>query len=93
MTGATRYRDAAERAYGWFLGGNDLGLAVADPASGACGDGLGPAGASVNRGAESTLMWLTALEHTRAMRAAGTAAAAGATASSPPGALVAVAAS
>ena len=29
-----RYREAMERAYGWFLGGNDLGIEVADPGSG-----------------------------------------------------------
>ena len=39
-TGDPRYRDAMEGAYAWFLGFNDLGLAVADPARGACHDGL-----------------------------------------------------
>jgi hypothetical protein len=64
----TKYRDAMERAYGWFLGQNDLGVPVADPEHGACFDGLTPDGVNVNQGAESTLMWLTALEHIRDVR-------------------------
>jgi hypothetical protein len=56
------------RAYAWFLGANDLGIAIADPAQGASFDGLTPTGVNTNQGAESTLMWLTALEHIRAHR-------------------------
>ena len=67
-TGWPRYRDAMEMAYGWFLGRNDARAWVAEPRSGAGGDGIGPAGVSRNRGAESTLMWLIALEHIRAIR-------------------------
>ena len=63
-----RYREAAERAYGWFLGDNDVCLPVAIPASGGCQDGLEPDGVNLNQGAESTLMWLTALEHMRMLR-------------------------
>jgi hypothetical protein len=58
-----------ERAYAWFLGENDLGAAVADPLRGAGCDGLTPDGVNTNQGAESTLMWLSALEHIRAVRA------------------------
>jgi hypothetical protein len=67
-THAYRYRRAAEAAYAWFLGRNDLGLAIADPLEGGCRDGLTSAGVNHNQGAESTLMWLTALEHVRGMR-------------------------
>ena len=63
-----RYRKAAERAYGWFLGDNDVGLPVAVPESGGCQDGLEPHGVNLDQGAESTLMWLTALEHMRTLR-------------------------
>jgi hypothetical protein len=70
VTGSDRYRVAMERAYAWFLGANDLGLHVADPARGACRDGLEPGGLNLNEGAESTLMWLTAAEHVRAIRTA-----------------------
>jgi hypothetical protein len=65
VTGAERYREAARMAYGWFLGDNILRLKVADTASGGCFDALTPGGVNENQGAESTLMWLTALEHMR----------------------------
>jgi hypothetical protein len=86
-TGRGRYAAAMERCYAWFLGDNDLRVKVADPVRGAGRDGITPTGVNVNEGAESTLMWLIALEHIRALRAwmADTtrtpAAAAGATAS------------
>jgi hypothetical protein len=67
-TGRRHYLDAAEAAYGWFLGGNDVGVALADPVRGACSDGLTPRGPSANQGAESMLMWLTALEQMRELR-------------------------
>ncbi|MCI0583619.1 MAG: hypothetical protein L0227_12160 [Chloroflexi bacterium] len=67
-TGDDRYRAAMERAYAWFLGRNDVGVELADPARGACRDGLTPMGANANEGAESTLMWLTTLERIRALR-------------------------
>lgn len=63
-----RYRSTMERAYAWFLGQNDIGWTVADPVRGACHDGLTPHGVNANQGAESTLMWLLALEHMRSMR-------------------------
>jgi hypothetical protein len=63
-----RYLDAMELAYAWFLGGNDLGKRIVDPARGACFDGLTSTGVNINEGAESTLMWLTAAEHIRRMR-------------------------
>jgi len=68
VTGEGRYRAAAETAYGWFLGDNDLGVALADPARGSCCDGLTPTGPNANQGAESMLMWLTALEQIRQLR-------------------------
>ncbi len=68
VTADERYRTAIERAYAWFLGGNDLGLAVADPERGAGYDGLTARGVNTNQGAESTLMWLAAAEHVRTSR-------------------------
>ena len=58
----------AERAFGWYLGWNDVGTVVADAARGGCHDGLGPDGCNVNQGAESTLAWLAAVERIRIMR-------------------------
>lgn len=68
-TDEPRFRAATELAYGWFLGANDVGVDVADPTRGAGYDGLTPDGVNTNQGAESTLMWLVALEHVRALRA------------------------
>ena len=62
------YLRSAEAAYAWFLGDNDTGLAVADVLTGGCHDGLSEHQVNVNQGAESTLMWLTALETMRQLR-------------------------
>ncbi len=43
-------------------------MQLADAARGGCHDGLTPRGVNLNQGAESTLMWLTALEHVRGLR-------------------------
>lgn len=67
-TGGDRYRAAMERAYAWFLGENDLHVSLAVPERGACFDGLTSQGVNTNQGAESTLMWLIALERIRAAR-------------------------
>jgi hypothetical protein len=67
-TGDPRYLAAMERSYAWFLGANDLRRQVAHPARGAGSDGLTPRGVNTNEGAESTLMWLMASEHIRAVR-------------------------
>jgi hypothetical protein len=68
VTDDEKYRAAMERAYGWFLGQNDLGVQVAVPERGASYDGITPRGVNFNQGAESTLMWLIAAEHIRAIR-------------------------
>lgn len=62
------YIRSAEAAYAWFLGDNDAGLAVADTLTGGCHDGLSQDHVNVNQGAESTLMWLTAVEAMRQLR-------------------------
>ena len=70
-TAEERFRHLAEMAYGWFLGDNDRSVPVAIPTTGGCHDGLTPDGANLNQGSESTLMWLTALEQLRRLRADG----------------------
>jgi hypothetical protein len=69
-TGDTRHRATMEWAYGWFLGRNDGGKPVAVPETGGGQDGLLPSSVNPNQGAESTLMWLIALERIRAAREA-----------------------
>jgi hypothetical protein len=76
-SGDERYLAAMERCYGWFLGRNDIGVPVADPERGAGFDGLESDWVNANQGAESTLMWLVALEHIRWARAAAAAKTAG----------------
>jgi glycosyltransferase involved in cell wall biosynthesis len=60
-TGEGRWLAEARRAFDWFLGKNDLGVALADPATGDCYDGLTPHGPNLNRGAESVLSFQLAL--------------------------------
>jgi glycosyltransferase involved in cell wall biosynthesis len=52
---------AAKCAFEWFLGRNDLGLALYDSSTGGCRDGLHPDRVNENQGAESTLAFLLAL--------------------------------
>jgi hypothetical protein len=75
LTSDPRYLEDAERALGWFLGRNDLGVAVADAARGGCRDGLQADGCNENQGAESTLAWLAAVERLRVIRGRWSAAA------------------
>jgi len=56
-TGAKVWRDHAETAFAWFLGQNDRGVALGDPLSGRCFDGLTPRGVNRNSGAESILAY------------------------------------
>jgi hypothetical protein len=60
-TGESRWRDEAWSAFNWFLGRNDKQIALYDPSTGGCRDGLHPDRANENQGAESTLSFLTAL--------------------------------
>ncbi len=69
-THQARWIALMERCYAWFLGANDLGVMLADPDDGSCRDGLRRTGANPNRGAESALAWLLAVERIRALRAA-----------------------
>jgi hypothetical protein len=58
----------ARRAFEWFLGRNDLGLALYDPSTGGCRDGLHMDRLSQNQGAESTLAFLLSLAEMRALQ-------------------------
>ena len=55
----------AQRAFRWYLGGNDLSLFVFDVLSGGCYDGLHMDRLNRNEGAESTLAFQTALSEMR----------------------------
>ena len=60
-TGEGRWRKEAWTAFNWFLGDNDLQIALYDATTGGCRDGLHPDHANENQGAESTLSFLMAL--------------------------------
>jgi glycosyltransferase involved in cell wall biosynthesis len=55
----------ATRAFQWFLGDNDLGVALADLQTGACSDGLHHDRRNENNGAESVLSYLLGLSEIR----------------------------
>ena len=67
ITAAPRYRADADRAWRWFLGENDLGLALLDPKTGRCSDGLHPDRVNANCGAESVVSALLAAADMNAM--------------------------
>ncbi len=73
-----RWARRADAAWRWFAGGNDRSIALADPQTGRCRDGLTPHGLNLNVGAESTLAYhlahaAMAAFWTDATRTAGTA--------------------
>jgi hypothetical protein len=56
-----RWMERADWAFNWFLGQNQVQVALYDPRSGGCRDGLHADRANENQGAESTLSFLLAL--------------------------------
>src|SRR5438876_149121 len=60
-----RWLKEAWSAFNWFLGNNDLQIALYDPSTGGCRDGLHPERVNENQGAESTLAFLMALVEMR----------------------------
>jgi glycosyltransferase involved in cell wall biosynthesis len=57
----SHWLDQARSAFEWFLGRNDLGQDLYDPATGGCCDGLQEDRINQNQGAESTLAFLLSL--------------------------------
>jgi len=55
------YLSLSRKAFDWFLGANDLGIAVYDFKTNGCCDALEQNGVNINQGAESTLSFLMAL--------------------------------
>jgi len=67
ITADDRWKDRVERAARWFVGANDAGVALYDPQTGGCGDGLTPERINLNQGAESTLAALAVLQLAQAL--------------------------
>lgn len=70
VTGKRVWAERALRAAAWFLGRNDVGVALLDPLSGGCRDGLERDGVNANEGAESTIALIGALQQARRLQAA-----------------------
>jgi hypothetical protein len=65
ISGDSCWQRAAQRAFEWYFGLNDLKLSLYDARTGGCRDGLHSDRANQNEGAEATLSFLTALVETR----------------------------
>lgn len=63
--GDAEWKAMAARAFAWFLGSNDLSVALVDPHTGSCRDGLHPDRANENRGGESVVCYLLGLAEMR----------------------------
>ena len=63
--GGAEWPTGAMRAFGWFLGENDLQTTLIDPETGRCSDGLHPDRPNENKGAESVLSYLLGLVEIR----------------------------
>ena len=61
VTGDEGWTRQARRAFGWFLGQNQLNQPLYDPSTGGCRDGLHADRVNENQGAESTLSFQLAL--------------------------------
>jgi hypothetical protein len=59
------WKTEATRAFSWFLGRNDLSVALVDTDTGSCRDGLHPDRANENRGGESVVCYLLGLAEIR----------------------------
>lgn len=63
--GDAEWKAIATNVFAWFLGSNDLSVALVDLHTGSCRDGLHPDRANENRGGESVLSYLLGLADIR----------------------------
>jgi len=63
--GEAEWKAIARRVFAWFSGSNDLSVALVDPETGSCRDGLHPDRANENCGGESVLSYLLSLAEIR----------------------------
>ena len=63
--GDAEWKAIATNVFAWFLGSNDLSVALVDPETGSCRDGLHPDRANENRGGESVVSYLLGLAEIR----------------------------
>jgi hypothetical protein len=60
-----QWKAEAINVFAWFLGSNDLSVALVDTETGSCRDGLHPDRANENRGGESVVCYLLGLAEIR----------------------------
>ena len=65
VDGHRRWMDGITAARDWFLGDNDAAVVMWDPETGGGFDGLQRSGANRNQGTESTLAFLSTMQHAR----------------------------
>jgi len=63
LTGDPMWMAGLQRSCAWFLGDNDGDAVMWDPATGGGYDGLTPDGPNLNEGAESTLAFISTMQH------------------------------
>ena len=63
--GEAEWKATARLVFAWFFGSNDLSVALVDPETGSCRDGLHPDRANENCGGESVLSYLLSLAEIR----------------------------
>jgi hypothetical protein len=63
ITGDAIWHTGVRQSIDWFLGANDIGEVMWDPATGGGYDGLTLHGPNLNQGAESTLALISTLQH------------------------------
>jgi hypothetical protein len=63
--GDAEWKSIATNVFAWFLGSNDLSVALVDVTTGSCLDGLHPDRANENRGGESVVCYLLGLAEIR----------------------------
>jgi hypothetical protein len=63
--GDAEWEATATNVFAWFLGSNDLSVALVDLHTGSCRDGLHPDRANENRGGESVVSYLLGLAEIR----------------------------
>jgi glycosyltransferase involved in cell wall biosynthesis len=70
--GDAEWKATATNVFAWFLGSNDLSVALVDPHTGSCRDGLHPDRVNENCGGESVLSYLLSLAEIRQLARANT---------------------
>jgi hypothetical protein len=73
VNNSAEWTTGAERAFDWFLGGNDLQTPLVDQTNGSCLDGLHRDRPNENKGAESAVSYLLGLAEMRQFARAGVA--------------------